>query len=178
MVFVIYCGRSSPDSIRSFSFAWAISRPTIMVPVSDRCESRPQIAIAGRGSFLHRTVEIDSPRRAPPAWTVARAAAGGICYWPGLCSSFSIQMPSRLIFAFDGRPSRRDAHPHRDRKRAVTRHGRITRISWAKYFRRIRGAEAKFFFCAFFQQFLFQWRSRNALAVLATSSAVGSARRK
>ncbi|CPR40712.1 Uncharacterised protein [Salmonella enterica subsp. enterica serovar Bovismorbificans] len=118
----MYCGKPSPLSIRSFSLACAMSRPTIIVPFSDRrvdtgyCDSCCSISLMGR----LRSTRTASPS---PAW---RSASG--IYLPGLRSSFSIQIPSRLIFALMFRSAEQDT-PIPTGHDAPWRGNRMTRIS-------------------------------------------------
>ena len=122
----MYCGSPSPLSRRSFSFAWAMSRPTIIVPFRERrvetgyCESCARISFIGR---------FRSTRTASPS-PALRSSSG--MYLPGLFSSFSIQMPSRLIFALMLRSAEQET-PIPTGQEAPWRGRRITRMSCAKY---------------------------------------------
>ncbi len=104
----MYCGKPSPLSSRSFNLAWAISRPTIMVPLNDRrvetgyCDSSFKISGIGRLRSILTT------------WpSVLWRKCSGI-YFPGFCSSFSNQMPLRLILPLILRSAEQDT-PHADR---------------------------------------------------------------
>ncbi len=137
--------------ISSFSLACAISRPTIMVPVSTN-EWIPGIAKAGRGS-LSSGGKVNFHRFAFTGlaqflWNVR----------PGLCSSFSIQIPSRLIFAlcYGQRSRRRPCRPGRMRRDVQTDNANVVREVFTAKLR------AKTSFWASSSSFCSSWTSRNA----------------
>ncbi|OAV73782.1 hypothetical protein Barb7_02845 [Bacteroidales bacterium Barb7] len=79
--------------MRSFSLAWAMSRPTMMVPFNDRRVETGYLSNAESTSAIgwFRLIFTASPSPA------LRRASG--MKRPGLVSSFSIQIPSLFIFA-------------------------------------------------------------------------------
>ncbi len=128
MVLIYTAAESSPEPIRSFSFAWAISRPTIMVPVSDRrvetgyCDNWARISFIGR-------LRIDFHR------AFARLTRRWRNILARIVFQFFDQMPSRL-FRFDVTRSaeRETPHPHRTGKRRDAAGGITREYRGAKYF--------------------------------------------
>ncbi len=86
-----YCGISSPRSRRSLIFAWAMSRPTMMVPF--RLRRVPM------GYFVRilQTSDIGWSRSIFTALPSPALRSSSGIQRPGLSSSFSIQTPSALI---------------------------------------------------------------------------------
>src|SRR5512145_2693597 len=121
-----YCGRPRPWSMRSFSFACAMSRATMSVPLSESrvligCfESVARISLIGRV----RSISTTSPGS---SWSV-----GSGRYFAGFVSSCSRKTPSRVIFALIWRSAEQET-PRPTGHEAPWRGSRITRTSCAKY---------------------------------------------
>src|SRR5512134_429683 len=121
-----YCGRPSPRSIRSLSFAWAMSRPTTMVPVRDSCVVTGYFDSSARISFIGR---LRSTLTTP--WSCFPRYFPGISR-PGFRSSSSSQMPSLSILALTLRSAEQET-PIPTGQEAPWRGIRTTRTSRAKY---------------------------------------------
>src|SRR3990170_4359759 len=123
----MYCGSPSPLSIRSLSFAWAMSRPTMIVPLRDSCVVTGYFVSSARISFIGRLRSILTT----PCSCFPRYFAG--MSRPGLRSSSSSQIPSLVIFAFTFRSAEQET-PIPTGQEAPWRGRRMTRTSRAKYF--------------------------------------------
>ncbi|MPM41058.1 hypothetical protein SDC9_87707 [bioreactor metagenome] len=123
----MYCGRPSPRSIRSLSLAWAISRPTIIVPFSESRVATGYLDNSARISGIGRLRLIFTPPLSP-----ASRIDSGIRR-AGLSSIFSIQIPFLLIFALMLRSAEHET-PIPTGHDAPWRGKRITRTSCVKYF--------------------------------------------
>ena len=124
----MYSGRPSPLSILSFSFACAMSLPTIIVPFKRRNVETGYWLNCSRISFIGRFKSTLTP--------FANAEPDRYCSGirrAGFASKVSSQIPSLLIFAFTFL-SALQLTPIPTGQEAPWRGRRITLISCAKYF--------------------------------------------
>ena len=103
-----------------------MSRPTMMVPLSERRVETGYLSSSARISGMGRLRSIFTASPSP-AW---RYSSG--MRLPGLSSSFSIQIPSLLILHLMLR-SAEQLTPRPTGQEAPWRGRRTTRMSWAKY---------------------------------------------
>ena len=122
----MYWGRSSPRSRRSFNLAWAISRPTMIVPFNDKRVDTGYLSNSFKISAIgwFKLILTASPS---PAW---RSSSG--INSPGWLSNFSIQIPSLLILHLILR-SAEQLTPKPTGQEAPWRGKRMMRTSCARY---------------------------------------------
>ena len=90
----MYCGRSSPASRRALSFAWAISRATMIVPLRLTRVETGYFVSSARTVSMPLSKSISMPLAPSPGFLYASGISS-----EGLVSIFSSQIPSALIFA-------------------------------------------------------------------------------
>mmetsp|Transcript_15031 Transcript_15031/g.43404 ORF Transcript_15031/g.43404 Transcript_15031/m.43404 type:complete len:218 (+) Transcript_15031:460-1113(+) len=122
----MYCGKPSPESIFSWSFACAMSLATMMVPESDKRVLMGYFVSSARtsGIGLLRSIFTTSELRS------ASVTSGK--YFEGSVSNCSRKMPSLVIFASAWRSALHDT-PMPTGHDAPCRGRRTTRTSWQKY---------------------------------------------